>query len=210
MYSFKDKWVNVNYVLNVRSPCITKNTLNSCSMLHAGISGVAMRKCILGREWNIQVRINKFSFTARCFRMYLMQIREVIRNGIRQYCYKSTFLILKQYLTSVLMNGWIIYKVHQTIGICQHVLRCYLKIWWNVKWDLVPRNIYTIPSLAAVLSIKPALRSSVHSGTLVRADTLVPGKTDITDTLVAAWNFKPELRRHTESLLLGIPRQCFP
>ena len=40
MYSFKDKWVNVNYVLNTRSPCITKNTLNSSSIAHAGISGV--------------------------------------------------------------------------------------------------------------------------------------------------------------------------
>ena len=34
----------------------------------------------------------------------------------------------------------------------------------------VSRNIYTVPSLAAVLSIKLALRSSVHSGTLVSAD----------------------------------------
>ena len=34
----------------------------------------------------------------------------------------------------------------------------------------VSRNIYTVPSLAAFLSIKPALRSYAHSGTLVRAD----------------------------------------
>ena len=40
----------------------------------------------------------------------------------------------------------------------------------NVKWDFVSRNMYTVPSLAAVLSIKLTLRSSVHSGTLVMAD----------------------------------------
>ena len=40
----------------------------------------------------------------------------------------------------------------------------------NVKWDIVSRNMYTVPSLAAVLSIKLAKRSSVHSGTLGRAD----------------------------------------
>ena len=60
MYSFKDKWVNVNYVLNIRSTCIKKYTLNSYSMLHAGISGVAMQKYILGREWHEQVKRNTF------------------------------------------------------------------------------------------------------------------------------------------------------
>ena len=40
----------------------------------------------------------------------------------------------------------------------------------NVKWDFISRYIYTVPSLAAVLSIKLAPRSSVHRGTLVRAD----------------------------------------
>ena len=62
----------------------------------------------------------------------------------------------------------------------------------NVKWDFVSRNIFTVQSLAAVVSIKLALRSSVHCG------TLAPGKTDMTDTLVATWNFK--LQRDTESL----------
>ena len=40
----------------------------------------------------------------------------------------------------------------------------------NVKWDFVSIDICTVPSLAAILSIKLALCSSVHSGTLVRAD----------------------------------------
>ena len=65
----------------------------------------------------------------------------------------------------------------------------------NVNWDFVSRNIYTILSKAAVLSIKLTLRSSVgavpSSGAI---DTLVPGKTDMTDTLVSTWNFKSGLR----------------
>ena len=40
----------------------------------------------------------------------------------------------------------------------------------NVKWDFVSRNECTVPSLATVLSIKLALRSSAHSGALVGAD----------------------------------------
>ena len=65
--------------------------------------------------------------------------------------------------------------------------------------------IYAVPSLLAVVSIKLGLHSSVRSGTLVRADdTLVPGKTDMTDTLVTTRNFKPVLRRDTESLQLGL------
>ena len=40
MYSFKDKIINVNYVLDIRSTFITKNALNLYSMVHAGISGI--------------------------------------------------------------------------------------------------------------------------------------------------------------------------
>ena len=60
MYSFKDKWVNVNYVLIIRSPCITKNTLNSCSMVHVGISGVAMRN-VFGAE-NEKYKLGEIRF----------------------------------------------------------------------------------------------------------------------------------------------------
>ena len=73
------------------------------------------------------------------------------------------------------------------------------------------QNYVHSTKLPAVLSIKLDLRSYVHSGTLVRADRHPrPQKTDMTDTLVATWNFEPELQRDTESLQLEIPRQCNP
>ena len=75
----------------------------------------------------------------------------------------------------------------------------------------IQKNICTVPSLAEVLSIKLALRSSVHSGTLVRADRHPrPLETDMTDTLVTMRNFKPELWLDTESLQLGFPHQYVP
>ena len=58
------KWMDsmLCIVLKINdSTCITKNPLNSYSMVNAGISGVALRKCILDREWHVQVKRNAFS-----------------------------------------------------------------------------------------------------------------------------------------------------
>ena len=48
--------------------------------------------------------------------------------------------------------------------------KCYQDMVKTFHRISICRNIYTVPSLAAVLSIKPTLRSYAHSGTIVRAD----------------------------------------
>ena len=142
MYSFKDKWVNVNYVLNIRSPSITKNTLNSCSMVHAGISGVAMRKCIWGREWNVQVRRNTFSFKARCFRMYSMQIREVNRN----HSVESPSMVDPQWNIWYWGSKWNLHTV------CWSVVGCE---WGTTFVYLGITYVCFIPSRLPVFAVEP-------------------------------------------------------
>ena len=66
-----------------------------------------------------------------------------------------------------IQSNWPQKAVSRPVNCDQTIILRYGK---DVKWDFVSRNINTVPSLAAVLSIKLDLRSFVHSGTLVRAD----------------------------------------
>ena len=60
----------MNYVFNTRSTC-TKYTLNSCSMVHAGVSGSLCKNVFWAENDMDKLREIRFLYKARCFRVYL-------------------------------------------------------------------------------------------------------------------------------------------
>ena len=86
------------------------NPLNSYNMVHAGIPGVAKRKCIMGREWHVHIKRNTFLVIKRDVSEFIW--RKLHKNPGAKSKWHSTVLLLKHILNSktifyIGVNEWL-------------------------------------------------------------------------------------------------------
>ena len=86
-----------------------KNPLNSYSMVHAGISVVALQKLFWVENDMCKLGEKRFLYKARCFRVYLMQITQTPGGKSKWHW---TVLLLKHILNSkiifdIRVNEWL-------------------------------------------------------------------------------------------------------
>ena len=131
MYSFKNKWVNLKNVLNIRSTCITKILLTHTAWSMLVFLGSLYKNVFWAESDMYKSKDRCFLYKAQCFRVYLTQFTG---NPGGKSKWNSTVLLLKH--------------------ICNPKTIFYIRVneWLNNLYDS-PDNSY-LPACAKMLPLE--------------------------------------------------------